>query len=68
MPISRWRDTRNCSINDLDYIFISQAVADINPAVASRVEAKQIDFVVLTDIDSVTSDLTQMTGSLWLPL
>jgi hypothetical protein len=44
MSRSRWRYTRNCPINDLDYIFISQAVEDINPAVASREKAKQIDF------------------------
>ena len=68
MPKNRWLYTRNCSVNDLDYIFISQAVEDINPGVVSREKAKQIDFLVLTDIDSVTSDLIQMMGSLWSPL
>jgi hypothetical protein len=50
MSNSRWHYTHNCSVNDLDYIFVSQAVEDINPAVASREKAKQIDFLVLTDI------------------
>jgi len=51
MPRSRWRYTHNCPVNDLDYIFISQAIENINSAVASREKAKQIDFLVLTDID-----------------
>ena len=68
MRKSRWRYTRNCSVNDLDYIVIGQAVEDINPTVASCEKAKQIDFLVLTDIDSITSGLIQMTGSLWSPL
>jgi len=51
MPKGRWGYTRNCFVNDLDYIFINQAVEDINPAVASREKVKQIDFLVLTDID-----------------